>query len=165
MTSVFGPQPARAVEKKAAINANFRIGCEARGETNLTSIRAFCTTTVAFCRCLALRKTHRLMTKVVKVAAAKLIGGKMRVWLGFCANNFAPIKWQAGTNFKPISGEYERYSCQAKCQTECPPVEPPDTAKAIRGIRRGGQRHLSGCQMGPGKRTEIPRLILTRTSL
>jgi hypothetical protein len=53
----------------------------------------------------------------------------------------------------------------AKCQTECRPVEPPDTSEAIRGIRRGGQRHQSGCRMGPGKHTEILRLILTRTSL
>jgi hypothetical protein len=96
VTSVFGPQPSRAAERKAAINANFRIGCEARGETNLASIRAFCSTAVAFCRCLALPKNHRLMTKVVKGGCGKVDFGES------CGYGLAiaPIKWRAVTNLK-----------------------------------------------------------------
>jgi len=83
-TSVFGPHPVKAAEKKTPINANFRIGCEAVWETSVTSIRAFCSTPVAFCRDLAPKNPLTIVIEVLKVAAAaKLIWGKMRILRGY----------------------------------------------------------------------------------
>src|SRR5262245_41868077 len=151
-TSVFGPHPARAAEKQAAINANFRTDCTAPSESSLPSIRAFCSTAVAFCRALAAKRPLMIVIEVVKVATRKAdFGERCRYGLADRAK-----RWEAITILRPTPAEYERYSCQ----TECPRVEPPDTAEARRGTHHGGRRHQSDCRMDLGKRTEILRLAL-----